>query len=171
MFSLPLKCRVALALALVTALPANLSHAAIADAMPAAACNYLTGIGLPTTTYRQQADGSYRCTSPHIDIGTAPGKSGRMNNIAYAVAGGAQVIDSLQLIIDVANPDQAAAIHRRLKDVANTLARKLNIELSSKIEQAIAGGKNDKDTIGPRAISVIRTDRSAGAYEVRVLFE
>lgn len=170
---LPPKYRIptALALLLATALPANLSHAAIAGALPAVACNYLTAIGLPTTTYRQQADGGYRCTSPHIDIGTVPGKAGRMNNIAYAVAGSAQAIDSLQLTIEVDNPDQAAAIHRRLKDVANTLARKLGVELSGRIEQAIATGRNDKDTAGPRTVSVVRTDRAAGAYEVTVRFE
>jgi hypothetical protein len=94
-----------------------------------------------------------------------------MNNITYAAAGNAQAIESLQLIIEVDNPDQAAAIHRRLKDLANTLARKLGVELPGRIEQAIAAAKNDKDTIGPRAISAIRTDRSTGAYEMKVVFE
>lgn len=174
MLSLPLNYRVVLAvlaLAPATILPVTLAQAAIAGTPPATACNYLVGSGLPTTTYRQQADGGYRCTSPHIDIGTVPGKAGRMNNIAYAVAGNAQAIESLQLTIEVDNPDQAAAIHRRLKDLANTLARKLGVELPGRIEQAIAVAKNDKDSVGPRVISAVRTDRPTGAYEMKVVFE
>lgn len=150
---------------------AAVAQADIASVIPATACNYLASNGLPTTTYRQQADGSYRCGSPHIDIGTVPGKSGRMNNIAYTVTGRTQAIDALQLTIDVDNPDQAAAIHRRLKDVAKALAHKLDAELSSAVEEAIASGSTIKDVSGKHTISVVRTDRPTGGYEIKVIFE
>lgn len=159
-------------LALATCGLASLvAHADIAQMKPGQACNYLAGTGLPTTTYRQQADGSYRCASPHIDIGTLPGKSGRLNNIAYAVAGGAQSVAALRLTIDVDNPEQAAAIHRRLKDVANILAGKLRVELPAPIQDAIANGANASASVGAYTASVQRSDRAAGGYAIEVSFQ
>jgi hypothetical protein len=154
-----------------TALLASLAHASIDGAAPASACNYLTGSGLPTTTYRQQADGSYRCSSPAIDIGTVPGRTGRINNIAYAVAGSAQSIAAIQLTIEVDNPEQAPAIHRRLKDLAKVLARKLGAELSSPVEEAIANGNAAKDVLGKHTAAVVRSERASGGYDVKVIFE
>jgi hypothetical protein len=150
---------------------ASLAQAEIAGVPPAQACNYLAGTGLPTTTYRQQADGSYRCASPHIDIGTVPGMAGRLNNIAYAAGGTAQAIATLQLTIDVDNPDQAAAIHRRLKDVANILARKLGQELPDVIQAAIGAGSAATAAIGKQHVAVARSDRAAGGYAVTVTIE
>jgi hypothetical protein len=154
-----------------TLLLAGAVHAEITGVSAAQACNYLTGTGLPTTTYRQQSDGDYRCSSPHIDIGTMPGKSGRLNNIAYTVSGGQQSIEALQLTIDVDNPEQATAIHRRLKDVANILARKLGTELSGALQGAIAAGSTFESKEGKYRVSVTRTDRSSGGYETKVSFE
>jgi hypothetical protein len=156
---------------IVTALLASFAHAEVAGVSPASACNYLTGNGLPTTTYRQQADGTYRCSSPPVDIGTIPGRRGRLNNIAYAVAGSAESIAVIQLVIDVDNPEQAPAIHRRLKDVAKVLAHKLGLELSVPVEEAIASGSTIKGIAGKYTASVVRTDRFAGGYEVKVMFE
>lgn len=150
---------------------ARFAGAEIAGVQPKAACNYLTGIGLPTTTYRALADGSYRCGSPLIDIGTAPGRTGRMNTIAYAAVGDARSIATLQLTIDVDNPEQAPAVHRRLKDVAVALAGKLGAELPAPIQAAIAAGSAAKAAIGTRNVTVARTDRAAGAYEIKVMFE
>lgn len=147
------------------------ASAQLAATKPGQACNYLTGAGLPTTTYRQQADGIYRCASPHIAIGTVPGRSGRLNDIAYAAEGGAQSIAALRLSIDVDNPEQAAAIHRRLKDVANMLARKLRVDLPASIQDAIASGADARVVIDNWTVSVRRADRATGGYAVAVVFE
>jgi hypothetical protein len=147
-------------------------NADVADVTPNAACNYLATIGLRTTTYRQQADGSFRCITPHIDIGTIAGTNGALNNIVYYAVGQEQAIDSLQLVISVNNPNEATAIHRRLKDVANALAKKLSAVLPAAIEQSIAVGSNANSVIDKRAVAVVRTNRSAdNGYEVKVIFK
>jgi hypothetical protein len=150
---------------------AQAAHAAIGNVLPARACNFLAGNGFPTSTWRQQADGKYRCSSPRIDIGTVAGKNGRMNNVSYAAEGDARSVARLYLTIDVDNPEQSAAIHRRLKDVAIALARRLDIELPDALQKAIADGGNSRIALGEPIVAVTRTDRPAGGYEVRVVFE
>jgi hypothetical protein len=146
-------------------------NADVTDVTPTAACNYLATIGLRTTTYRQQADGSYRCSSPHIEIGTVAGNDGALNNIAYHVVGQERSIDSLQLVISVSNPNQATAIHRRLKDVANVLAEKLRVVLPAAVQENIGVGSNAKTFVDKRAVAVVHKDRSTAGYEVKVIFE
>lgn len=144
---------------------AGLAHAEVADIAPAAACNYLAHIGLRTTTYMRQAGGEYQCVSPHVNIGM-------VNNIAYLVTGSEHATREIRLVIEVDQPDEAAAIHRRLKDVANALAAKLGLELPDPILQGITTGHGARAAVASRNISVIRTDRPAArGYELRVSFE
>ncbi|HSB95464.1 MAG TPA: hypothetical protein VLC91_03395 [Spongiibacteraceae bacterium] len=147
-------------------------NADLSDLSPASACNYLATIGLRTTTYRQQADGNYQCITPHVDIGTATGQNGALNNIVYYVIGKEKSIDTIQLVIDVSNPNESVAIHRRLKDVSNFLAEKLHTELPKPIQEAIAVGRDAKAVVNKRAVSVQRSNRAANnAYSVQVVFE
>jgi len=146
-------------------------HANTSDIEPTTACNYLAAAGLRTTTYRQQADGSYQCISPHVDVGTNPGSNGALNNIAYSVIGTTTSIDHIQLAIDVNNPSEAKAIHRRLKDLSNVLAGKLHSDLPTALQDAIATGNNIKAQIEKRGIAVLRKDRPDKSYEVKVIFD
>ena len=143
----------------------------ISDIEPASACNYLATAGLRTTTYRQQADGSYQCISPHVDIGTNPGSDRTVNNIVYAAVGTIKSTDRIQLIISVDNPNEAKAIHRRLKDLCNVLAEKLHIELPTALQDAIAIGNNAKAQVEKRSVAVLRKDRPDHSYEVKVIFD
>jgi hypothetical protein len=140
------------------------TQAEIVDVAPATACNYLAGSGLRTTTYTRQAEGGYRCVSPRINIGM-------VNNIAYHVAGDEKVPRTIGLTIVVDAPAEAAAVHRRLKDVAGMLARKLDCDLPATIVQAVTEGRGAQASAGKRRISVIRTTTSASGYTLDVLFE
>jgi hypothetical protein len=146
-------------------------HANTSDIEPAAACNYLAAAGLRTTTYRQQADGSYLCISPHVDVGTNPGSNGALNNIAYSVVGTTKSVDRIQLAISVNNPNEAKAIHRRLKDLCNVLSEKLHDELPIALQEAIATGSNAKTLIEKHNVAVLRKDFPDKSYAVQVIFD
>lgn len=141
------------------------AHAGLTDVAPMSACNYLAGIGLKTTTYTRQADGSFRCTSPHINIGA-------VNNITYYVVGSEQTATALTLAIEVDSPAEATAIHRRLKDVATTLAQKLGIVLPAALLEDISTGRDSRIAVDRRNVSVIRTPSSNGSgYAIKVVFD
>jgi hypothetical protein len=140
------------------------ARADIANVVPATACNYLAGSGLRTTTYARQADGGYRCASPSINIGM-------VNHITYHVAGSEMAPRAIGLTIVVDAPAEAAAIHRRLKDVAGTLAQKLGCTLPDTIAQAVAEGRNAQASAGQRRISVVRTTTSGSGYTLDVVFD
>lgn len=142
----------------------SFAQADLSDVAPAAACRFLSGTGLPTTLYAKQSDGGFRCISPQINIG-------HENYLTYQVDGSETATHAIGLKIAVEAPAEAAAIHRRLKDVAVVLAQKLGSALPDTIAQAIAEGRAVKATADRRSIAVIRTALAGDRYTLNVVFE
>lgn len=135
---------------------------------PNEACSFLEQT-LVTRGYKHDFDDEYHCSSPYKDIGQSDLRLA--NNLAYYVTGGADVADTVKLVLNYNQPANAAPATQQLVAAAKTLALKATgDELPPSILSALLGGRSTVEVSGPFQHEVKREDWPTGrGYETHYI--
>ena len=162
--------RVGLFLAIFSLTAPWVSHAEYSNQNPLDVCNFMSGMGLNTGSYKDPDGFGYFCSSPYKELGTSfPVK----NNIAYYAEGGGQKVTKLKLVLNVNSKQEANQAHAELKKCAEALLKKaLNAPLPQEAKKAILAGSSGNWEIGNAKVSVIRADWPlCKGYEIKFIVE
>lgn len=132
---------------------------------PADACAFLEPT-LATRGYKHDFDDQYHCASPYLDIGRPDARLA--NNLAYYVTGHADVADTLKLVLNYNQPDNAIHATQGLVVASQALSRSATgNDLPPGILSALSEGRAALEASGRFQHEVKRIDWPTGrGYEV-----
>lgn len=131
---------------------------------PDHACTVLSDTRLRANTWSTSADGTEGCSSPVRDV-SADSTSG--NTIRFVAQGADHVPEHLSLIIDIASPSLADDAKREMIKATKRLSvRALGLSIPHKIDESILKGENVQLEVGSGVVTITRTNRAQGAYQL-----
>ncbi len=122
-----------------------------------------------TRGYKHDFDDDYHCSSPYKDIGQSDLRLA--NNLAYYVTGGADVADTVKLVLNYNQPANADPATKQLVAASKTLSLKATgSELPPTILSAISEGRSVVEASGAFQHEVKRDDWPTGrGYETHYI--
>lgn len=135
---------------------------------PIEACSFLEPT-LVTRGYKHDFDDEYHCSSPYKDIGQSDLRL--TNNLAYYVTGGADVADTVKLVLNYNQPDNAAPATKQLVAASRTLSIKATgSDLPPTVLSALTVGRSVIEVSGAFQHEVKREDWPTGrGYETHYI--
>ncbi|MDO8404203.1 MAG: hypothetical protein Q7T27_12005 [Pseudomonas sp.] len=119
---------------------------------------------LRANTWSTSADGTEGCSSPVRDI-SAGSTSG--NTIRFVAQGADHIPEHLSLIIDIASPSLTDDAKREMIKATKRLSvRALGLSIPHKIDESILKGENVQLEVGSGVVTITRTNRAQGAYQL-----
>lgn len=136
--------------------------------IPSEACSFLEPM-LVTRGYKQLFDDEYYCSSPYKDIGQSDLRAA--NNLAYYVTGGANVADTLKLVLNYNQPANATPATNQLVAASKTLSLKATgSDLPPSTLAALSAGRSAVEVSGEFQHEVKRDDWPTGrGYDVQYI--
>ena len=136
--------------------------------LPNEACSFLEPT-LVTRGYKHDFDDEYHCSSPYKDIGQSDLRLA--NNLAYYVTGGADVADTVKLVLNYNQPANSAPATKQLVAASKTLSLKATgSDLPPTILSALSAGRSAVEVSGAFQHEVKREDWPTGrGYETHYI--
>ena len=136
--------------------------------LPNEACSFLEPT-LVTRGYKHDFDDEYHCSSPYKDIGQSDLRLA--NNLAYYVTGGADVADTVKLVLNYNQPANAAPATKQLVAASRALSLKATgSDLPPTILSALSAGRSAVEVSGAFQHEVKREDWPTGrGYETHYI--
>ncbi|MFC6327992.1 hypothetical protein [Alloalcanivorax gelatiniphagus] len=136
--------------------------------LPSEACSFLDPT-LVTRGYRHDFDDEYHCSSPYKDIGQSDMRLA--NNLAYYVTGSANVADTVKLVLNYNQPENASLATEKLIAASKALSFKAaGGDLPPGVLSALSAGRSTSEVSGEFKHEVKRDDWPTGrGYEIHYI--